>query len=172
VEAARLIVVCLVALASGLQLVSTYQHKTASEKDPKQQEAGVRLLITDLGDSAYSVREKATARLLEIGLPALDSLTEATEKADLETQTRAAQLIDKIRAKNDLPPLKDGLEFRLTVDKDWVVPELGKSTTAAIKLVITNTKSLAYSFRLYDTVRVVLRDKDGKELNYGGEWRD
>jgi hypothetical protein len=161
VETIYLTLIHSVALALGMHLLSPCQDK----RDAKL-EADVNSLIKDLGDNAFSVREKATGNLLRIGLPALAALLEATESSDLETQSRAARLVDRIRSTNNLPPLVDGLEFRCIIDKDWVVPEQGV-TAYEIKLVITNTKASVCRFKLCDAaVRIVIRDNDGKQLKW------
>ncbi len=56
----------------------------------------MRDLIGQLGDGDFHVRERAAARLKEIGKPALPALRQALSAADPEIQMRAQELIDAI----------------------------------------------------------------------------
>jgi len=54
-------------------------------------------LIDQLGDTRFTVREKAQAELADIGAPAFDALTAAQSHRDLEIAHRARLLVQSIR---------------------------------------------------------------------------
>jgi hypothetical protein len=56
----------------------------------------IERLITQLGDSRYRVRERATARLAEIGLAARQPLEQALTSPDAEVRRRARQILAHI----------------------------------------------------------------------------
>lgn len=56
-------------------------------------QARVKTLIEQLGEDDISVREKATADLVEIGEPAVPQLREACESSNAELKLRARQLL-------------------------------------------------------------------------------
>jgi hypothetical protein len=89
-----------------------------------------------LCDETFKAREAARKQLEEIGLPAVRALQEATEQGDLETRGRAKLLIRTIHERNGLPPLVDGMEFKLIVDQDWWLPKY--QIASDVTLQITN----------------------------------
>jgi hypothetical protein len=74
----RLFIAALPLLFAGATLIADPGKPPAPNKQLHQSE--VKKLITALGDRDFGVREKATKRLAEIGLPTLQALREAEEK--------------------------------------------------------------------------------------------
>jgi hypothetical protein len=69
----------------------------------------LKQLIHDLGSDDFSVREKATQGLSEIGRPALPALREALQSTDAEVRQRARRIMDSIQTSTKylLESLKD-----------------------------------------------------------------
>lgn len=67
---------------------------TARSADPFSRQ--VEQLIRQLGDGRYSVRQQATRRLEEIGLPARDLLEQALASPDPEVRHRARNILEHI----------------------------------------------------------------------------
>jgi hypothetical protein len=129
-------------------------------------EMEIKKLVAGLGDRDFIVREKSTAHLKEIGLPALRYLEDALDSADPETRLRAEALVTEIRTANRRPTRVNGLEFKLVVSKtQWAIPEPGKTTTFEIKLEVTNVGKMVS--KLYLPIRdsgVVLKDSEKTDL--------
>lgn len=68
----------------------------ARKVDPRLRE-DVQKLITELGDTNFPVREKAEARLKELGNLASSNLKEAVKSKDLEVVMRAERLLLKLK---------------------------------------------------------------------------
>jgi hypothetical protein len=60
---------------------------------PADRYAECALLVHQLGDEQFSVRERATTRLIEIGLPARKALQEGREHADREIRYRCERIL-------------------------------------------------------------------------------
>ena len=60
--------------------------------------ARIQHLVDALGDADYFVRQKAEAELTKIGFDAVDALTAATDRDDMEIATRANRLLYVIRS--------------------------------------------------------------------------
>ncbi len=126
-------------------------------------------LIKDLGDEDFQVREKATKRLTEIGVSALDALREAQAKGDAETSKRSELLIRSIGVLHHLPTHVKGMEFKLILmDDEWSIPNPGARTPIKVNLEITNTTDEAYRLFLYDAVKVVLQDSSHNNIRVSG----
>jgi hypothetical protein len=132
-------------------------------QDPKKQVA-INRLIELLADKDSEVRGKAEKALSELGLDALNALQNAEDKTVGEIKERAAKLVQSIRAANRLPIRVNGVEFSLTVPKEWAFPKQGEFTAIPIKLQITNTSEKAYRFYLYQSLHVLLEDANGVNL--------
>lgn len=78
-----------------LMLLPSSCHLGAAEPDADAERIAV--LIQQLGDEDYFVRERAQDDLARIGLPALDALTEAEESDDVEISARARYLVRLLR---------------------------------------------------------------------------
>lgn len=76
----------------------------------------IKGLISQLGDEDEDVATKAEERLIEIGLPAVDSLIEATENTDPQVRFRAVWALGKIR-----DPRAYSIILKLTEDPDEAV---------------------------------------------------
>ena len=63
----------------------------------------------------------------------------------------------------------DGVVFKLTTDRNWVMPK-DRGTPRAIRLdlIAKNRSESKKSFYLFDTMRVFVRDKNGKQALTGG----
>jgi hypothetical protein len=121
-------------------------------------EMEINKLVAGLGDRDFIVREKSTARLKEVGLPALQYLQDTLDSANLETRLRAETLVTEIRTGNRLPTRVKALEFKLVVNKiEWKIPESGGKTTIEIKLEVTNVgKAISNLYLPGSESRVVL----------------
>ncbi len=72
-----------------------------SEDRPSQQQddqqADIARLIRQLGDERFSLREAATEKLIEIGLPVLGAVEQATESPDREIRYRSERILAIVR---------------------------------------------------------------------------
>src|SRR5579862_4244504 len=116
------------AFTFSLGLAHAPRESPAPSADPmcpsgttaQQSDSEINKLIVELGDADFKVRETATKRLAEIGVPALDALYLAEEKGEPESRKRAAMLVQSIRMANRLPTRVNGMEFKLIIDnKEW-----------------------------------------------------
>jgi hypothetical protein len=123
----------------------------------QQTEVEISKLIGELGNSDFKVRENATNRLLDIGLPALDALGQASEKGNAESRGRAGSIAKDIRAAN-LITLVKGIEFKLIVEKEWMMPESGEKKELQIALEFKNTTDTVYRLKLYGAIKVIIDD--------------
>lgn len=78
--------------SDGPGLVEFFRRRTAAVNDRER----ISGLIRQLGDDAYVVRERAAAALVEIGLPAVQPLRQATAGADVEIVRRAERCLQAI----------------------------------------------------------------------------
>src|SRR5262245_4578381 len=101
-------------------------------------DAEVVRLVKQLGDDDFQKREAATARLKEIGEPALDAVAKAAASSDPEVCRRAKDIVAVIESK--LYP-----ELCLTGHMDWV---WSVSVSADGKRVLTS--SADKTVRLWD----------------------
>src|SRR5437660_7678512 len=84
--------------ADGPALLEYFRKRTYREADPKR----LDILIRDLGDEDFPVREKAYAELTQLGTSALVAVKQAAENAkDTETRRRALDLKTRIEAKQE-----------------------------------------------------------------------
>jgi hypothetical protein len=145
----------------GFGLVGAQQ----SGSPVKGQEAAIEIkkLITELDDSSFRVREKATCRLMEIGVPALRSLHEAEKKGSVEVQQRAKMLIARLKVVQ-----VDGLNFKLIVDGNWKAASgQPRPSYYNVNLEITNTTEKPVRLYLYNKVFVVFTDSTGRNIFRG-----
>ena len=83
-----------VLLLTAVVLIPLDDPSKAAAPDAKQ----LKKLIHDLGADEFSVREKATQALSEIGRPALPALREALQQStDAEVRQRARRVMDSIQ---------------------------------------------------------------------------
>src|SRR5262245_9662911 len=73
----------------GPALVEFFRSRTPREQDRK----AISELIRDLGNDRFTVREKATQKLLAIGPPAVPALKESLAGPDLEVVCRAKRCL-------------------------------------------------------------------------------
>lgn len=91
-------VLAMTAVATAWAICPTaIRAQDTSYADPAQQ-VEIELLIQQLGASEFSQREIATARLIEIGLPALHALEEAWQNPDREIRGRCNTILALVRA--------------------------------------------------------------------------
>lgn len=69
---------------------------TPARLTPAERAARIELLIQQLGDEKFEVREAATKALTEIGNPARVALTKAAGSPDAETMQRAKTILEKL----------------------------------------------------------------------------
>src|ERR1700722_6021059 len=72
----------------GLALLKYFRERTHKEADPKR----LALLVEQLGDPKFSVREQAYGELLTLGVTSLPVLKDAINHIDDEVRNRAAEL--------------------------------------------------------------------------------
>jgi HEAT repeat protein len=80
---------------ASLVLVVPFIAGCATESDDKE----IARLVKQLGDDDFDKREEATARLKEIGEPALDALDKAKSSRDAEVRRRAEEIVPIIEDK-------------------------------------------------------------------------
>jgi len=78
--------------SDGPGLVEFFRRRIAAVNDQDR----INALIRQLGDDSYVVRERATAALVEIGLPAVPPLRQATSGTDVEIIRRAERCLQAI----------------------------------------------------------------------------
>jgi HEAT repeat protein len=81
----------------GPALLKYFRDRTHKEADPKR----LALLVEQLGDQRFSVREQAYAELLMLGVTSLPALKEASNHPDDEVRNRAAELRQQIEERAD-----------------------------------------------------------------------
>ena len=87
--------------AVALMLGVTLQAEEPISPETAQGESSAEInnLVRKLGDSDFNVREQASARLFEIGEPALPAIKAAADSADAEAAVRARELLSQIPRK-------------------------------------------------------------------------
>jgi hypothetical protein len=125
----------------------------------------IKKLIDELGSGSFAAREAATKRLELIGLPALDALQKAEEKAKGEVRARSAMLVKKIRVAHHLATRVNGVEFKLIVDKEWIAPQKEGQNVVILTLEITNTTKTSYRFE--QDAYLVLLSSNGTNVLHG-----
>jgi len=126
-------------------------------------DAEIKRLITALGDESFRVREDATKRLIEIGMPAFEPLLEAKRKVEPETWRRAEAIIDAIGVANRFV-IVDDMMFRLTSDKKWIISRK-QQETIKVSLEITNLSDTPRDLNDNALLFGVVTDKRGRELS-------
>jgi hypothetical protein len=102
----------------GLGVVAIPTHAA----DEKIDQAAIAKLIDQMGSGDFDVREKATASLEKIGLPALPALKKAAQSEDVEIRRRSTDLVTKIEKKNEAARILAPKKVHL-VYKDTPLPE-------------------------------------------------
>lgn len=162
---------CLPALAQCVALLLAATSAVAAEVDSKAdsvaaEEAGKRAaqLVGKLGDSSFPVRRKATRELLEIGLPALDALQQASQAEDLEVRYRAVRLFHEVRLKAHAERLEQYLADPDSISLDQIpglkaYQEIAGTDEAARKLFVEMQRAEAELFVLLGNDRKKLEAK-------------
>jgi hypothetical protein len=81
----------------GAALLDYFKKRTFPEANPKE----TAILIAQLGDEDFEVRERAYDRLLVLGAGALVRIKEAEKNKDAEVNRRADELRHRIEAKGE-----------------------------------------------------------------------
>jgi hypothetical protein len=100
----------LVATLIGFAVSSIHIHGTEPATLPEQPSLQeIKILVEQLGDDHFKVREAATAKLIAIGRPAVKAVRAALKSKDAEVQHRARHVLDTIHASvaNLIEDLKD-----------------------------------------------------------------
>lgn len=90
----------MVVCAAGLLLFANAVPARADEPPAADQQARVAELVEQLGDGRYVNRERASAELARIGMPAQRQLRAALESSDAEVRFRARQILKTVMASN------------------------------------------------------------------------
>ncbi len=85
----------------GPALLEYFRKRTFKEANPKEMD----LLIKQLGDNDFAVREKAFGGLISLGPSALVGLKQAESQTDAEVKQRARDLRERLEAKAE-PPIQ------------------------------------------------------------------
>ena len=136
---------------------------TKSEKSDKEtrpmatpeQQKEIKKLIEQLGDKDFSIREKASARFVEIGLPALPQLRGALRINEPEIRKRSQLAIDEIEKRNNFKTV-NGVEFSVVTDKVWKIPKRGEQTKIKLALSFSNRRNEKLNLYLFDTIWISL----------------
>ncbi|HVR83641.1 MAG TPA: hypothetical protein VMU54_04970 [Planctomycetota bacterium] len=111
----------------------------------------VLVLVGQLGDDEWEVREKATAQLIVIGRPAVARLSESAQSPDAEIKWRSAHILKQIAERTPAPLISAGI-----VGGDARMP------VALNSVIGKNRSSLKYKSGWPVKTRVTLdRDGDG-----------
>lgn len=97
--------------------------------------AEIQKCVKELGDLRFAVREKASCRLLDLGLDALPVLEEATHSADPEVCQRAWRIIDQWASEGKVPALLFQLANRseeVRAGAAYALGRLGASAKEAV----------------------------------------
>ncbi|MCI0463458.1 MAG: hypothetical protein L0Z62_41500 [Gemmataceae bacterium] len=109
----------LFALLLGLGLgLSALSHQNVNAGDSER----ITKLVSQLGSSKFTERDKAKRELEALGEAALPALRKAVQSGDLETSRRAGELVKRLEQKITLDNLLAPKKLRLNV-KDVPVPE-------------------------------------------------
>jgi HEAT repeat protein len=81
----------------GPSLLKYFRDRTHKQADPKR----LALLVDNLGDPKFSVREQAYTELLTLGVTSLEALKQASKHDDEEVRNRAAELRQQIEERAD-----------------------------------------------------------------------
>ncbi|MCO6456332.1 MAG: hypothetical protein J5I93_13620 [Pirellulaceae bacterium] len=81
-------------LVAGL---ASSQHAAGQVEPTSAAPAEVDSLIEKLGDQEFTVRERSTSRLVEIGLPAVEALRAAAEHPDREIRYRSRRILSIVQ---------------------------------------------------------------------------
>jgi hypothetical protein len=81
----------------GASLIDYLRKRTPSGTDT----AKIKMLIDQLGDDNFEVREKSTTALIGVGPPAVPQLRQAAESEDTEIKRRANQCLQAIGEQKD-----------------------------------------------------------------------
>src|SRR5436190_17543627 len=94
----RILSVCLLAffLAATALAQPTPAPPSPAKLTPAERAARIELLIQQLGDEKFEVREAATKGLTQIAHPARVALTKAAGSPDAETALRAKTILEKL----------------------------------------------------------------------------
>jgi tetratricopeptide (TPR) repeat protein len=135
--------------SAGLDAQSTTSSgaaRSAAEATPEQLPAHIAVLIGQLGDQNYVVRQAAQNELSRIGPEAFDALTEAENDADIEISSRAKYLVQLIRAQwiHD----SDSPQVRRILDKYELLDEAGRILALRQLAFLSHDEGLAPLCRL------------------------
>ncbi len=73
-----------------------FKTRDSSPTSAPDQQTKIAELIRQLGDPSWQVREEATRKLMEIGMPARSALMAASHGSDAEVVARARRVLEKI----------------------------------------------------------------------------
>ena len=103
-----------IALCAALLALAGGGSTSAVADEEADLDKRIALLITQLGDNEYDVRQRAQQELERLRFAAFDALTEAEENDDVEIATQARYLARQIRSdwidKNDSPQVRNILQ--------------------------------------------------------------
>jgi tetratricopeptide (TPR) repeat protein len=141
----------------GLACVAATQADEPQEKAAGTEER-TRILIAQLGDGDYFVRERAQQELAQIGFEAFDALTAAEDDDDVEIAARAKYLVRMMRidwiAESDPPEVKTLLSNYATsneasrADKIKKLAALGDDKGLAVLCRIVRFEKTAHMSKL------------------------
>src|SRR5262249_33627256 len=118
-------------LSLFLLLVPISAWSEAPPSRPASSAEEMQALIRQLGDERFTVRENASARLLEIGVAALPLLEQAAESSDPEVRQGAWRILDEHAATGNVAALLFQLSSQSAPVRAGAAESLGKMEAKA-----------------------------------------
>ena len=137
-ETRRIVVTCYLFLVSMLSVITA-----AWGSEPPRLSAQIEELVSQLDDSSFRVRQRASRQLLRIGKPALEALRDSTRHPSAEVRQRAKILIELIQRFELYTVSRDGRLFRLEIAKNQVKTRLVAKLGAPFDKRNVRTEGLA-----------------------------
>lgn len=97
----------------GPELLSYFKQRTVGDAEHQR----IVQLIRQLGNESYAARERAGAELIEVGLPAVGLLRQATNDSDVEIARRSERCLQRIEREVPSPALSAAVARMLAVRK-------------------------------------------------------
>ncbi len=123
-------------------------------------QAKAEVLVRQLADPRFVVRDTATAQLRKLDLAALPALRKAVKDPDPEIARRGRMLTDQIESRH---AMLDGVEFRVSTDPAWGVPPGEIASYPVVGLRVTNRSDRTQRVR-FDCSWVTLQRPDGERV--------
>ncbi len=156
-----------------------YAEKPSVETNSAPQQAAtataVAKWINDLGSDSYSVREVASGRLLQAGRSAIESITGATQRDDLEVTTRAVQILAAMLKSDDVDTADAAADAltKISTTRNASTAAMAAAGAAVDALVDYQGRTLEMIQRLGGEVEIGVPytiNPDGIQVTLGSNW--